>query len=248
MVGNILREEREKQGLSLRDIASQSHIRLEYLRAIEESNFEKIPAEIYVKGFLRTYAQALKVDEEAIIQKYLDQRRESEPPEEVVELPKREPRFRNKIEFATLILISSFIAITLFIIINRNDTVGKRTEKTFSLSPIRNESIRTKISEVTEHSLRIIASDTTWILMVTDNEIVEEYLFKRGDQITRNGNEGFHIKIGNAEGVNIVYNNKDIGKLGEKGEVLRISLPDTFQLEERFKEIFFTRKSLPDQE
>jgi hypothetical protein len=36
---------------------------------------------------------------------------------------------------------------------------------------------------------------------------------------------GFSLKIGNAGGVNLIFDGKEIGKLGEKGQVVNLTLP-----------------------
>ena len=74
MVGDILSAKREEKGLSLREIASRTHIRLDYIRYIENSIFEKIPSDIYVKGYLRAYAKVLGLDAEDILDVYCEDR------------------------------------------------------------------------------------------------------------------------------------------------------------------------------
>lgn len=61
-VGVRLRTERERQGLSLEDIAAQTRIPLRHLEAIEASDWEKLPAPTYTVGFAKSYASALGMD------------------------------------------------------------------------------------------------------------------------------------------------------------------------------------------
>jgi cytoskeleton protein RodZ len=58
-IGNSLREARLRQGLDLAEIEQATKIRGRYLRALEEEQFELLPAQTYVKGFLKTYADHL---------------------------------------------------------------------------------------------------------------------------------------------------------------------------------------------
>lgn len=58
-VGERLRDERERKGLTLKDIENETNIRSLYLQAIEEGNYRVLPGEAYVKGFIRNYANAL---------------------------------------------------------------------------------------------------------------------------------------------------------------------------------------------
>ncbi|MCB2202466.1 DUF4115 domain-containing protein [bacterium] len=61
-IGQRLREIREERGISLDEIAQQTHIKLAYLRAIEESNLEALPSKIQMRGFLRLYAEELGLE------------------------------------------------------------------------------------------------------------------------------------------------------------------------------------------
>jgi hypothetical protein len=69
--GPELREIREARGLRLEDISTQTKISLSNLRFLEEANYKFLPAPVYVKGFLRTYARILRVDAEKVIQDYM---------------------------------------------------------------------------------------------------------------------------------------------------------------------------------
>jgi len=61
-IGNSLREARLRQGLDFPEIEQATKIRGKYLRALEEEQFEVLPAQTYVKGFLQSYADYLGLD------------------------------------------------------------------------------------------------------------------------------------------------------------------------------------------
>jgi len=61
-IGNSLREARLRQGLDLARVEDDTKIRARYLQALEDERFDILPAETYVKGFLRTYAEYLGLD------------------------------------------------------------------------------------------------------------------------------------------------------------------------------------------
>jgi cytoskeletal protein RodZ len=61
-IGNSLREARLRQGLDLARVEDDTKIRARYLQALEDERFDVLPAETYVKGFLRTYAEYLGLD------------------------------------------------------------------------------------------------------------------------------------------------------------------------------------------
>ena len=69
--GALLRQIREAIGVELREIAERSKISMAYLSAIEGEVFGKLPAAVYVRGFLAEYARALGLDGERVKQTYL---------------------------------------------------------------------------------------------------------------------------------------------------------------------------------
>jgi Helix-turn-helix domain len=70
-IGNSLRDARLKQGLDFSQVELATKIRAKYVRAIEEEQFDVLPAETYVKGFLRTYADHLGLDGQLYVDEYV---------------------------------------------------------------------------------------------------------------------------------------------------------------------------------
>jgi flagellar biosynthesis protein FlhG len=73
--GPLLRQIREAVGIELREIAERSKIGMAYLQALEGEAFTKLPAPVYVRGFLAEYARALGLDSERVKQTYLERYR-----------------------------------------------------------------------------------------------------------------------------------------------------------------------------
>jgi cytoskeleton protein RodZ len=69
-IGNSLREARLRQNLELTEAELATKIRGKYLRALEEEQFDVLPAQTYVKGFLRTYAEWLGLDGQLYVDEY----------------------------------------------------------------------------------------------------------------------------------------------------------------------------------
>lgn len=71
--GDILRDERERNGYDLNSMSRRLHIRPDILAAIEQSDFDRMPARGYSKNMVRAYARALHLDERQITDMFLDQ-------------------------------------------------------------------------------------------------------------------------------------------------------------------------------
>ncbi len=61
-IGAFLRQKRQEKSMTLEDIAAATMIRLPMLQALEQGSADYLPELVYVKGFVKRYAQALKID------------------------------------------------------------------------------------------------------------------------------------------------------------------------------------------
>lgn len=65
--GDLLKEKRLLKELSLENVASKTKIKIEYLEAIENSDFLSLPSSTFAKGFLRNYAAFLYLNPDTIV-------------------------------------------------------------------------------------------------------------------------------------------------------------------------------------
>ena len=70
----------------------------------------------------------------------------------------------------------------------------------------------------------IACQQRTWVRIVIDGTEKKEFIMNPEEVVVLNGKEGFDLLIGNAGGVKLFYNGKDIGFSGDEGEVRRINL------------------------
>src|SRR5919201_1815547 len=69
-IGNSLREARLRRHVDFAQAELATKIRGKYLRALEDEQFDVLPAQTYVKGFLRTYAEYLGLDGQLYVDEY----------------------------------------------------------------------------------------------------------------------------------------------------------------------------------
>jgi transcriptional regulator with XRE-family HTH domain len=69
-IGEVLKRTRTRRKIDIRTVEQQTKIRIKYLRALENEEWEVLPGPAYAKGFLRTYAQFLGLDGDALIDEY----------------------------------------------------------------------------------------------------------------------------------------------------------------------------------
>ena len=69
-LGHILREARETKGLTLAEVQDKIRINSRFLQALENSEYERLPTPVHVRGFLRTYARFLGLDPQPLLDRY----------------------------------------------------------------------------------------------------------------------------------------------------------------------------------
>ncbi|MEE9384130.1 MAG: helix-turn-helix domain-containing protein [Nannocystaceae bacterium] len=73
--GAYVRDHRKRRGFSLEQLAAATKIPKRQLQAIEDERFDELPGLVFVKGFLRCCARALKLDEEVLLGLLYEQER-----------------------------------------------------------------------------------------------------------------------------------------------------------------------------
>lgn len=69
-IGSVLREARNRRKIDLSEVEAATRIRLRYLRAIENEEWDVLPGGVYTRGFIRTYASYLGLDGERLSDDY----------------------------------------------------------------------------------------------------------------------------------------------------------------------------------
>ncbi|HUV35442.1 MAG TPA: RodZ domain-containing protein [Patescibacteria group bacterium] len=118
-VGEILLSAREKADISLDDASQETKIPRAMLEYLETDNFEAIPAKVYVKGFLRSYAELLDLDVTHVLSKYEVQTGQThtskgdhwEIETEVVEEKLQSPRIVGRLALPAIVIIIAVIVL-----------------------------------------------------------------------------------------------------------------------------------------
>jgi cytoskeleton protein RodZ len=93
-LGQMLREARESQGISLAEAEAQTRIRQKFIAALEAEDWSLLPNEVTTRGFLRKYASYLGVDEDAVLEQFQSRAKLPAPEPVVVALAEREADYR----------------------------------------------------------------------------------------------------------------------------------------------------------
>lgn len=65
--GSYLKHERELRGVPLEEISGATNIHIRFLKALEENSFDELPGEVFIKGYIRSYANIIGSDVEEML-------------------------------------------------------------------------------------------------------------------------------------------------------------------------------------
>jgi cytoskeletal protein RodZ len=74
-LGSFLKDQRERRGMSAAELSRVTRIPLASLAAIETDRFDELPGEVFVRGFLKAYAQAVTLVPADVLARYTASRR-----------------------------------------------------------------------------------------------------------------------------------------------------------------------------
>jgi cytoskeleton protein RodZ len=240
LAGEIFKKKREESGLNINEIAELLKIKADYLASIENDLFEKLPVEVYTKGYIRCYAKYLGVDPEPVMQYYTEH---LSHPKATTIMPIASSRKRTSKIFY---IIPAAIVVTAAFFIHQQmsrqvlsykppavPAVVPKEEK--AETAINNYSVLNNYSAVKEkkevvpekkgHYLDITAHENTWIYIKFEDSKAEEMFLYPNESIKLDFSEKVHLRIGNAGGIKINLDGKDMGVLGTKGQVVNLTLP-----------------------
>jgi hypothetical protein len=116
-IGTSLREARLRQGLDFPELEQATKIRGKYLRALEDEQFDLLPAQTYVKGFLRSYAEYLGLDGQLYVDEFNSRYvvGEDDAPFRArrATSPRRSPRVQSRVVLLTLLGIAVVTALVI---------------------------------------------------------------------------------------------------------------------------------------
>ncbi|MBU0578527.1 helix-turn-helix domain-containing protein [Patescibacteria group bacterium] len=118
-IGEILREERQLHRLSIEKLAQKTRIKIKYLRALENNQFELLPAATFVKGYIKTYASIFGFDHKSLIAVLRRDFKESAKgklvPREFIKPVLKKRQFWNSASFIVLGLAMIFLTLISYV-------------------------------------------------------------------------------------------------------------------------------------
>src|SRR5438034_1266128 len=115
-LGEILRTQREKRGITLDQAAADTRIREKFLKALEDGDYMSLPGAVYTTGFLRNYAEYLDLNQDELVVLF-HQERGLTAPEPARRFEPIKPIIKRPLIFtpAVLVPVAVLAAVLLFV-------------------------------------------------------------------------------------------------------------------------------------
>ena len=249
MVGDVLRKEREKQGMTIADIEKGTSIRALYIECIERGNIEGLPGMVYAKGFVRNYASFLRLDAEKLMQQFAEEQGTPiAPPPPAEEKPHRVTLSSvgdeslskisiggngsssyagifGKLAVGIIVLVALVgggAALVSYINTPARETAQVPSEKTTVAAPAAEADAADEARSAAAQDVRVSIhlSERCWTEVQVDGETVYEGLLEEGVTENWQGKDSIVVRAGNAGAVEVTANGKKLGKFGAVGEVV----------------------------
>ena len=112
-LGERMKKIREERRLSLADVAKGTKIQAKYLQYFEESEYMKLPADVYVRGFLRSYGLYMGLSEANLIKQFEREKGIHKNIKKIVD----EDKFRKPINFSIFVISPKVVVISLITLV-----------------------------------------------------------------------------------------------------------------------------------
>ncbi|WP_094607545.1 Cytoskeleton protein RodZ [Sporomusa silvacetica DSM 10669] len=235
-VGEFLRAERIKKALSIKDVESAISIRALYLNAIEEGDYDIVPGEVYLKGFIRNYATFLGLDPQTVIELYCQNKEQTneniiaEKQQEVIPVSSSPRRgsgggFKKMLTIAAMAAALIIIGLIWWLSESQQSApvpppaitpqqAQQGSEPTPAVQSVTPTNPAAKVIVTAKYSAQC------WTQIIADGKEIYEGTPKSGESITWEAANKLSVKFGNAGVVDLVYNGSPVGKIGGNGEVV----------------------------
>jgi hypothetical protein len=220
------------KGFDLHDAAQQTRISIQYLKALEQEDFAKLPGEVFVRGFLKNYAKFLGLPEQEVLKKYDEFQHAAAgatvaAPQPVATEQAPVPQTQEKPSkvslepwlWGTAIFIS--ILVFLFMV--------KPEKKPESVAPLETHTAVLR-SEMTGSApatkpeklyLQIVALEDVWLLVRTDSGPQKKAVLKKDENVVWSADERFLLSYGSVGAVKLLLNGEELIVTGQKNAVVR---------------------------
>lgn len=217
--GDKLRAERERQGYTLAQVSHETKIRQHYLAALENEDFESLPARVYSIGFVASYARFLKIDADRLVNEFKSLAYTSPP----FEAPPPEPVSGTAFGFP----VRNVLAAALFLVVALwlgNYVADFITQRSINPPPQVQQPAPPGVPDnqtatPEQLTLAILATERSWVQVTVDGAVQFVGTMEPGDSKTFTAADMIQLRTGNAGGIELRLNGDPVAGLGASGQI-----------------------------
>ena len=245
--GLYLQTLRVERGISIEEVSAETRIRTEILRSIEAEDHANLPDDVFVKGFLRSFATAIGADPNEVLRRF-DIRRKVQAPAQVLSGAEAPRQRRFWLTFLWVAALMAGLVGGTFLLYEMVLQRGMETAPQEPAGPVKENAAPVETpatpaaavpetpaveeavegqdaTEAPRYVLEIVCDEDTWLKIIVDDAPAEEYTLKPGDTLRLTANSNYNLLIGNAGGVSVQLDGHPVPVSGESGQVVNLQLP-----------------------
>jgi hypothetical protein len=227
-LGELLRDARLQRKITLEQAQRATRIRLDYLVALEEGAFHRLPGAAYARGFVRSYARFLGLSADEVFARY-----ERELPQ-LDFRPQLRPRAfhagprlvlspRLLAALATVMLVLGFTSYLVRQIqaFSASARVASAPSPSIQLSPLPSAiPSPSPVPSPTPEGLQaaIHLDGRSWVEVTADGQPVLEGTYDMGTSLSAHAQSRLHVVAGVGDRVHVTINGIDLGTVGGRGQ------------------------------
>jgi cytoskeleton protein RodZ len=218
-IGALLREARERSGLSLQDVSQRLKMHIRVLESLENENWEQLSAPVFIRGQLRSYAKLLNVDAEPFLQQFQAQA----PRQAELVSHSHTPPYQHLLEgvgrrLLYVVITVCFIAIPVWLATRPQADSKPQATAALDVAPaakpavvvpppppaVVTASLTPLPPHATAPALGLKFNADSWVQIVApDGSTLEQGLLKSGEERSFEAGQVGRMVIGNAGGVEV---------------------------------------------
>ncbi len=246
-VGEYLANARESSGLTVEDVSSVTKVARRYIEAIENDDFSMFSSPQLLRGYVKLLAKTVKADGKktaSLLEDAISKDFKGRNPEDIVGKRFKEERQKSE-DFKKKFLIIIFSGILIIILSYAAVKTNEFIRSTGGISMLKHyippaiKSEPPKIKKQVNYRKQNIkyavvlkgkAVHRTWVAVKIDHEPAKASMLHAGNTVAWKARKRLWIKIGNAGGIILNYNGKNLGKPGTESQVVTLNFPSPAKL------------------